>query len=252
MTTDLGSALMVLAVVFGAVLAQSLIGFGSAMIAMGMLTPLLGLATAAPLVALIAGTLEALVLFRYRAAMNGRAVWQLILGSIVGVPLGMFLAMVVNERLAIAVLGGLICGYVGYAGLGRRPPHLNVAPGWAYGTGVVAGALGGAYNISAPPVILYGECRRWSPEAFRGNLQGFFLANDACIVLAHAGSGHLTRVVWTHYALALPAIAVAVWLGLRLAPRIEALRLRQATLILLMLIGLKLVWSNWAGAGLAE
>jgi uncharacterized protein len=244
MAADLGPVLVLLAVVFAATLAQSLVGFGSAMIAMGVLTPLLGLATAAPLVALVAATLEAVVLLRYRAALNWRAVWQLVLGSVVGIPIGMFVVTVVNERMALAVLGGVICGYVVYAWLGRKPPLIAATPAWTYGTGLLAGALGGAYNTSAPPVILYGECRRWSPDEFRGNLQGFFLANDAFIVLAHAGSGNLNRVVWTNYALALPAIAAALWLGLRLAPRLDAARLRQATLVLLMVIGLKLVWGQ--------
>ncbi len=232
---------LILFVVFGAVLAQSMVGFGSAMIAMGVLTPLLGLSTAAPLVALIAATLELAVLVVYRAALNWRAVWRLILGSIIGIPFGMLIVQYVDQRIALGVLGGVICTYVVYAWLGRKPPTLSATTVWTYGAGLIAGALGGAYNISGPPVILYGDCRRWPPEEFKGNLQAFFLASDALVVLFHAWAGNLTTAVWTNYAFTVPVIGLAVWLGVRWSRRIAGHQLRQLTLGLMMLVGLRLV-----------
>ena len=52
------TSLAILAVIFGAALMQSLVGFGSAMVAMALLPQWLGLRASAPLITLVGATLE--------------------------------------------------------------------------------------------------------------------------------------------------------------------------------------------------
>jgi uncharacterized membrane protein YfcA len=106
---------------------------------------------------------------------------------------------------------------------------------------VLAGLLGGAYNTSGPPVIVYGDCRRWAPPEFKSNLQAFFAVADGLVVLGHVAAGNLTRVVLTHYALALPAILLGLWLGLRLERRVQPAAFRRLALLLLLVLGARLV-----------
>jgi uncharacterized membrane protein YfcA len=228
-------------VVFAAVFVQSLVGFGSAMIAMVLLSAGLGLAVASPLVALMSLTLEAGILARRAAALNLGAVWRVIAGALLGVPLGMLALRRVPERALLPLLGLVIAAYALYGLWGRRLPELR-HPAWGFGTGVLAGLLGGAYNTSGPPVIVYGDCRRWAPPEFKSNLQAFFLVADALVVLGHAVAGNLTRTTLGYYALALPAILLGLWLGLRLERRVSPAAFRRLALVVLLVLGARLVW----------
>ena len=81
--------LSILVVLF-AVITQSLTGFGSGLVSMAFLPGILGVRTAAPLVALITGTMELILLIRFRASFNLKAVWRLAITTLVGLPIGVW------------------------------------------------------------------------------------------------------------------------------------------------------------------
>ena len=149
----------VLGVIFGAAFMQSLVGFGSAMVATALLPQWLGLKEAVPLVTLIALTLEVVLLIRYRLAVQWRSLWQLGAGMILGAPIGVWALNRVEPRYLLPVLGGVTIAYAVYALLDWRLPALH-NPRWAWGVGLVAGVLEGLFSFSGPPLIIYGQCRR--------------------------------------------------------------------------------------------
>lgn len=110
-------------------------------------------------------------------------------------------------------------------------------------TGLVAGLLGGAYNTSGPPLILYGDARGWEPAEFRGNLQSLFLLNDALVITGHLVAGNVTPVVLYGYLLALPGLGLGFLLGGRLARRLPPERFRLLVQVLLLVLGVRLLLS---------
>jgi uncharacterized membrane protein YfcA len=231
---------MVAFIIFLAVFTQSVTGFGSALVSMSVLPQMLGIRVAAPLVALIGGVLEILLIVRYRRAMSLRAVRQIVIASLPGVPLGILALSRADERLILIVLGMILTGYALYGLLGPRLPEL-AHPAWAYTAGFLGGLLGGAYNTSGPPVIVYGNCRRWPPGEFKGNLQGFFLVNSALIIAGHALSRNLTPAVWEHLGAALPAVVVGLIAGISLEKRIHPASFRRVVLWALLIMGVRLI-----------
>lgn len=234
--------LLVAAVVLLGAFTQSLAGFGVALVTMALLPGLIGLQTAAPLVALIALALEVVLLARYWRSLRLRPVLQIAGASALSVPLGMVFLRRLDERLALALLGVVIGGYAVFALLSPRLPRLK-HPAWAYASGLVAGLLGGAYNTSGPPVIIYGHCREWPPQEFKGNLQGFFLFNSVLIVLGHLWNGSFTPQVWDSFTRLLPVLAVGVVAGLSLDRVIQPALFRKIVLYLLIVLGLRLILS---------
>lgn len=226
--------------IFFAVFTQSLAGFGVALVAMALLPGLVGIQAATPLVALVAVTIEVFLLLRYREALNLRAVWPLALASIFGIPVGLWALKGVKEELFLTVLGLVIAGYALYALFRFKLPELR-HPFWAYGLGFLAGAIGGAYNTSGPPVIIYGNCRRWPPAEFKSNLQGFFMISSIFITLSHALSGNLTPQVWQYYLWALPAMALGILGGTSLDKFINQETFRKIVLWLLVAMGMRLM-----------
>lgn len=234
--------MIVAVVIFLAIFTQSAAGFGSALVAMPLLTGLVGIRTATPLVALVGFTSELFLLLRYRAAFNWRAVGRLSAASVVGIPLGVYLLRRIDADIVTTGLGLLLVGYALYALFGPTLPQL-AHRAWAYGFGFAAGLLNGAYNTSGPPVVLYGNCRRWPPAEFKSNLQGFFLLNSLVTLPTHALNGNFTTLVWHNYLLALPAVALGLWIGSKLGDRLDPGRFRQVVLVLLIVLGLRLLLS---------
>lgn len=234
--------LLVAVIIFLAVLTQSVTGFGLALVSMGLLSQILGIQIAAPLVAMVAVPLEFILLLRHRAALNWQAVWRLSLASALGIPVGILALRHVDQKLILTVLGLILVGYAVYALRSPRLPRLEHS-GWAYGFGFVAGLLSGAYNTGGPPAILYGNSRGWEPGEFKSNLQSFFLLNDALVIVGHTLSNHLTPNVWSNFILAVPATALGIVIGLGVERFVNPAAFRRIVLLLLIVLGLRLVLS---------
>jgi uncharacterized membrane protein YfcA len=239
--SDLVQLSLVIIICFLASLIQSLTGFGSALVAMPLLTRLLGLHLAAPLTALLSLIIEAVLLIRYRRSLNLKLVWRLILGLLVGIPLGFLALRTVPERAALALLSVVILGYAAYALLNLKLPKL-AHPIWAYTVGLLAGLLGGAYNTTGPPVIIYGDTRRWEPTEFKANLQGFFIIGSIWISLNHAIGGNLTPPLWQNFLTAVVPILLGLWLGSKWGQDVNPATFRRIVLWLLVILGLQLLF----------
>ena len=134
----------------------------------------------------------------------------------------------------------VIIGYALFALLEIRLPQMT-HPAWGYGFGFLAGLLGGAYNTSGPPVIVYGNSRGWEPDEFKSNLQGFFLISSIVIALGHAWNGNLTPEVWRYFLTAIPALAVGIVAGIRLDKFLNLETFRKTVLALLIVMGIRLI-----------
>jgi uncharacterized membrane protein YfcA len=231
---------LIFIIVFFAIFTQSVTGFGLALVSMPLLTAVIGLQNAAPLVSIVALITELILLIYYRDAFNLGVVWRLLLASVIGVPLGVLALRTIDPQLILSLLGIVVAGYALYALLDFRLPAIQ-QPAWAYGAGFLAGVLGGAYNTAGPPVIVYGNCRGWPPAEFKSNLQGFFLVNSVIVTIAHIVAGNYTPFIWRSSLVALPAMALGILVGLSLAKRISSDRFRKLVLWLLLILGIWLI-----------
>lgn len=234
------TSFLVFIIIFAAIFTQTVTGFGLGLISMPLLLLILPIQIAAPLVALVGGLAETLLLIKYRTAFNFRAVALLIAASIFGIIVGVNLLGWVDEGVVTAVLGIIVIAYALYALIGFKPPEL-ANRGWAVLFGFIGGILGGAYNTSGPPIIIYGNCRRWPPAEFKSNLQGFFLVIGITVIFTHFLSGNFTPVVWYNFFIAIPAILLAMFIGFRLDKYIDPLRFRKIVLIALLVLGIGLI-----------
>jgi uncharacterized membrane protein YfcA len=230
----------VVSIVFLAVFTQSLSGFGSALVAMALLPGLVGMGVATPLVAAMAMTVEACLLLHYRTSLNLRAVWRLAVASLAGIPLGMLTLRRFDENAAMSILGIVIAAYAVYALFELKPPELS-HPAWGFAFGLLAGMLGGAYNTSGPPVVVYGNSRRWLPAEFKSNLQGFFFLNSVLVVSGHALSHNFTQAVVQNYLTALPALALGILAGISLDRMVNPDAFRKIVLLLLLTMGVRMI-----------
>lgn len=240
-------ALVVLAVFVGA-LTRATFGFGEAVVSMPLLALLpISLHTSVSLVGLAGLTVAFLSLARGQHHVDGRALARLTVGTVAGIPLGVAMLMLVPEHAVSAVLGTLLVAYAAYALLPTTSVG-GVRAAWAYPTGLLAGALGSAYNFNGVPVVAFGTLRNWRPAVFRQTLQAHFLVSGVLVVAGQALGGVWTEELPGLYALCLPALAVATVAGHLVHQRIPAHRFERYVYVLVLVLGVVLAVRGLASA----
>lgn len=203
---------LVLAVIFVATFVRSAFGFGEALIAVPLLALLIPIEVAAPVAALVSITVAAVVLVQDWRQVNFRSAGRLALASALGTPLGLLLLLAVAEPVVKGLLAVVILAFSLHSLLSPARAFLkNDKWAWLFGFG--AGILGGAYGMNGPPLVVYGTLRQWSPQRFRGTLQGYFLPASIIVMGGYAFAGLWTPAVNRWYLLSLPVILLAILMG---------------------------------------
>jgi uncharacterized membrane protein YfcA len=232
--------IIVATIVFFSAFVQSSIGFGFALVAMPLLVSILGIHTAAPMVAIAAMFVEIVILFVYREAFNFDVVKNLVFSAILGIPIGVLAVRYINSDIVNKFLGVIVISYALYALFAPRLPEL-AGKFWTFFFGFIAGILGGAYNTGGPPVVIYGNARDWPPDEFKSNLQGFFLVNGLVVIAVHTISGNMTGSVFQNLIYALPGLVLGLAGGFLLSKRINPGLFRNIVLIALLFLGTSLL-----------
>ncbi len=223
---------------------QAVAGFGLPMIATSVLVALFGIKATVPLMAIIVLELQLLMVVRYRAALDLRTVWRISAAATVGIPIGVLFLSRIPEAVTVTLLGLLLIGYVLYSVFELPVPALR-RPGWAYVFGLFSGLGAGAYNIAAPPMIVYGDTQGWDPKLFKGNLQGCFLIITLVAILTHSLHGNVTGEVLERSLVAFPAVLVGALAGFSLDRFIDRSIFRKIVLGLLLILGIGLALTGW-------
>ena len=213
----------VVAVVFIATLVRSTLGFGEALVAVPILAFVLPVEVVAPIAVLVSITVASLVLVQDWRHVHLRPATALILSTLVGIPFGVLLLRYGSESVVKAALGAIITGFALFM-LSSRHTHTLTTDRSAWMFGAIAGMLGGAYGMNAPPLVVYGALRRWSPEHFRATLQGYFLPASVCGMIGYWAAGLWTPSVSRYYLLSLPMVVLAIPLGRALNRRLDTSR----------------------------
>lgn len=229
--------IIVLIIIFFSSLYRSTFGFGDALIAMPLLALLIDIKIASPIVAFMGFAVSVFILLGNKQTQNFRKIWQLVLFSIIGIPIGLLFLKGINENVVKIVLSIIL---IIYSLFSLTYPKLYLKTNKsAFAFGIVSGILGGAYNTNGPPIIMYGTLRRWTPDEFRLLLQGVFLPTNLFIIIGHGFAGLWTGIVFQIMIYALPTVMVATIIGNILNKRIPAEKFEK--LIYYFLIGIGLV-----------
>lgn len=235
------AALEVAAVMLLASTVRSAFGFGEALVAVPLLALAIPVRTAAPIAVLSSILVAGVVLLEDWRHAHLRSAGLLLLSTLFGVPLGLFLLKTANERAIKCLLGGLIVSFSAYSLRRRGTPGLR-DDRFAGLFGFAAGVFGGAYGLNGPPLAVYGSLRGWSPVKFRATLQGYFLPASAAGMFGYWVSGLWTHAVDRLFLWSLPSIFAGIFIGRFINRRLEAGRFMRYLHAGLGLIGLLLLF----------
>lgn len=218
--TDLLLVAGVAAAVFVlAAMAQAITGFGSALVAVPLLTLVVH-----PIAAVVAATAVSLVLtsgaaWRERSYVDLASARTLTLTGVLGMPLGLVLLALADESRLQAWIAGsmLVMVLLVAAGVRIGARGLPVA-------GLLSGALLTSTGMNGPPLVMALMDRE--PRGYRATLQGVFAVQDVVAVAAFLVLGYVDREVALLIASGVVGLPAGWRLGDAVFYRIPAARLR--------------------------
>lgn len=204
----------ILLISFVASLVRSTLGFGESLIAVPLFLLFLPVEIAVPLSVMLSIVIALIVLIQDHRKIHFYSAKWLILYAILGLPFGILMLIYGSELIIKTSIGTLIILYSLYSLFVKTNKTLNTDHKlWLFMCGFVSGVFGGAYGLNGPPLVVYGNLRKWSPKQFRATLQAYFLPVSLITVLGYASKGLVTKEVGGYFIIALITTIPAVFLG---------------------------------------
>jgi len=233
-TLALGLALGALIGSFVSGLAGFAFGLVALTIWLNLVEP--GLTGALVVACSLAEQLMAVHALRHAAELDRN--WPMVIGGLLGVPLGVVLLGYVDAPMFRRLLGGFL---VIYAAISLFVPPVSPfarAGPLADGTiGGVGGVMGGLAGLCGAVPTLWCGLRGWTKDEQRAVYQPFNAAIHVATLIAYAWAGRLDRNFGLALLICLPGLALGGWLGILLYRRIEDARFRRLVLWLLLASG---------------
>ncbi|MGJ5181473.1 sulfite exporter TauE/SafE family protein [Bradyrhizobium oligotrophicum] len=213
--TSLPSPALVLAAalsIFAAALVRGFTGFGFALTAV----PLLGLFMPPTQSVPVAVCLQLLIglsdLPRASRVCDWSSLRWLILGGLIGSPIGALVLSLVSASAARILIALITVGAVVLLNAGFR---LAAAPaGWITAlVGLVAGLFNGLAGMPGPPVIVYYNAGPFGRVAARASMMVFFLVSSIVATASLAWFGLLDLHIAVLTGLGIPVMLAGAWLG---------------------------------------
>ena len=220
---------------------QGAAGFGFGMVCMSLLATVLDVREAVPLSSMMGLLVGGAVLFRWRSHFAWRNAAPLVIGGLVGVPIGVELLTTLEERWLLLGLGVLLTVYSTWSLVRERRERTTdrrpVSTWWGLPAGLAGGIIGGTFNLGGPPVVLYGMLRGWGQGVFIATIQVVFFVFVGFQLTLLAHKGDVTTDTVLTGAVAAPALLAGVYLGGKLTSKLDPATFRRAVLVMLLLVG---------------
>ena len=115
-------------------------------------------------------------------------------------------------RWGLSILVGLVVVVLATGWRYHGRPHLSIT----IGVGLLAGLLGGALQISGPPIIVYWLGSGFPPDVLRANFFAYFSLFSFGTLVTYAAHGLVTPLVLTLAPFTTVMMIAGMWIGSRL------------------------------------
>jgi uncharacterized protein len=247
MTTEMTTAAYVL-VLLGALsggFVSGLVGFGTAMTALGIWLYVLPPSLAVPLILICSVIAQTSTMPAMWRSFDLTLVWPFLIGGLAGVPLGILLIAHADPNVFKLSIGVLLLVFPIALYFQRKPMAFTFGGRVADAAiGFAGGILGGLAGLSGALPTLWASVRGWGKDERRGVFQTFNWTVLFTALCLQTGIGLVSLdVVWLAL-IAFPATITGAWLGARAYRALSDRNFRDLVLALLFLSGVGLVWSS--------
>lgn len=240
MTMDPLLLLLVFGLVAVASASQAVTGFGFVLLTLPVLALVFGPHTAVVACVVVGIVLTAWGWWQTRADVSYAPMKLLMIGCVIGLPVGLLVFTRISERGLLVLIGILI---ITSALLLVARVRIPSGRGALLAAGTVSGALLVTTGTNGPPMAIALQAARLTARQFRGTLQALMTVQSILAVALFAGTGRITSTVLTIAAVSVPAIVIGWYVGERVFRRLSAEAVRRVVLGALFINGAVLVAS---------
>jgi uncharacterized membrane protein YfcA len=227
---------------FAAAFVTALAGFAFALIAAATWLYALAPQQTTSLIVAYGLLVQGYAVWKLRHTINASRLVPLIVGSAVGVPLGIFLLRWVPPGYLRTAIGALLILFSLYNLARPKLPQVKRGGQAAdAGAGFLNGVVGGSTGLAGILIVIWANMRGWPRDEQRAAFQPTGVATFLITLLALGGSGIITTDTLKLFALGLPALALGTWGGWKLYGNLDEASFRTGVLFLLLISGVALV-----------
>ncbi len=217
-------------------LVQGLAGFGFSQFALPLLVLVMISQELIPIMVVLSLFLNIFLVYELRKDIQLKRIWPLMLGGILGIPIGTYLLLIADTGI-MKLLIGLVIIIFGLAQLFEirktvKNEKLAMGP-----IGFAGGILNGSVSMSGPPLIIFFSNQKMGKQEFRANLIAFFMFINLVTLPVFLFAGLLTSEIITISGILLPGLIVGAFIGSRLALKIDEARFKKMTTLLIIFMG---------------
>ncbi len=235
--------LIVSLIIFISAILQGFTGFGFSILSLPLLTLLFSPKTAVPVLVLYSIVINVAVFLSARKAFDLKRIWVLIVCGIIGVPIGAYFLVTLNDNLIKLFIGIFIVifGLLLFFGFRRKIKHEKIS---MIPIGIVSGILSGSVSIGGPPAIIFLSNQGVNKQVFRANLAVYFFVLNIFTIPVYIYHGLISEQVLNYSLSFFPALMIGVIMGNVFSKKIKEKHFRKVTLVLLVLMGILSVASS--------
>ena len=171
---------------------QAVTGFGFALVAVPLLSIVIDPVEAVIVVTMVGLGLTTIAAHRERAHVLRAPAKRMIVGGLLGMPVGLFALIRLDVEALRIVIAVVITAMVLALLFGVR---LGSGTRTQWGAGVASGALLTSTGVNGPPLVLTLQSMDVSPAVARGTLQRVFQGQDLVAVMAFVAVGRVDVMV---------------------------------------------------------
>ncbi|WP_433959544.1 sulfite exporter TauE/SafE family protein [Cytobacillus horneckiae] len=230
--------LLFVLIIFIASILQTSTGFGFSILATPFLLLLFEPAEAIQINLILSLFISISLMGKINKDIDAGILKRLIIGSIVGLPLGIIVFLFINIQWLKLGIGILVLALTGMMMLQFR---INQTKGRDLGVGGMSGALTTGIGMPGPPLLLYFSGTDTEKAKLRGTTLAFYLFIYVISLLIQVIFAGTTKTVWVSSGIALPIAVLGMISGQLLFKWINQRVFKVFTYVILLFTGIYLL-----------
>lgn len=233
--------ILIPAVLCLAAMVQGATGFGFGLLALAILGNTLNVQLASVMLALPTLSINGVILWRLRSHFRWSGVAPLLIGVLIGVPLGVHFLIHAEPRIFTGILAVLLI----VSSVRDRIPCLHGRPWHSFYAGlpcgIFSGALSGGFGAGGPPLIAFltTQGREFDRFRFSATLQFLFAVSAVARVVELGRRGVFTNDILIQSAVGAAVAMLGAMIGLKGLRHIPNEALRKVVNVFLFVMGIR-------------
>ena len=229
--------------VFLASVIKGITGFGFNLLAVSALVFFLSPKLIVPVISLLSAISSFYLLLSLYKYIQIRRIWPLMIGSVVSIPLGVSLLIVLRPETLKVLIGLVITSFTLLFTAGYRKEIKNENLSLLL-VGLISGIIGGSTSLGGAPVILFFINQDCDKLTFRANITLFYVMQSTVSFLGYTQSSLMTGDVTKYSLLFFIPMTLGIIAGMKCTHRVNEVLFKKMALMILMVSGIASIYTG--------